>query len=68
MALLAAALAIPAALAGGGFLLLQGRLGLWSAAPATVLFLGSVAVEAALVVQWLGGVFERTDPASAGIA
>jgi hypothetical protein len=32
-----------------------------------VLTLGTIAFEAALLVDWLGGLFERTDPAVAGI-
>jgi ABC-2 type transport system permease protein len=68
VAVLALALIIPTALAGGLFLLLRGIAGNGAAIPATVLFLGSVAFEAALMVDWLGGVFERTDPATAGVA
>jgi hypothetical protein len=30
--------------------------------------LSAVAFEAALIIDWLGGVFERTDPAAAGIS
>jgi putative ABC exporter len=67
VALLALTLALPAALAGGSFLLLRPVLDDWAALPATVLALGTVAFEAALMVEWLGGVFERTDPAAAGI-
>jgi len=66
--LLALTLALPAALAGGSFLLLRPLLDGWAALPATALALGTMAFEAALIVEWLGGVFERTDPASAGIA
>jgi ABC-2 type transport system permease protein len=67
VALLALTLALPAALAGGSFLLLRPVLDDWAALPATVLALGTMAFEAALMVEWLGGVFERTDPATAGI-
>jgi ABC-2 type transport system permease protein len=66
--LLALTLALPIILAGGSFLLFRPLLDGWAALPATVLALGTVAFEAALIVEWLGGVFERTDPASAGIA
>ena len=65
--LLALTLALPLALAGGSFLLLRPLLDGWAAVPATVLALGTMAFEAALIVEWLGGVFERTDPAAAGI-
>jgi hypothetical protein len=68
LTLLALTLALPVTLAGGCFLLLREMLDLWAALPATLLFLGAVAFEAALIVEWLGGVFERTDPAEAGIA
>jgi hypothetical protein len=54
-------------LAGGSFLLLRSLLGGWAALPATVLALSTMAFEAALIVEWLGGIFERTDPATAGI-
>jgi hypothetical protein len=65
--LLALTLALPAALAGGSFLLLRPLLEGWAALPATVLALGTMAFEAALIVEWLGGIFERTDSAAAGI-
>jgi ABC-2 type transport system permease protein len=64
---LALTLALPATLAGGSFLLLRPVLDGWAAAPATMLALSTMAFEAALIVEWLGGVFERTDPAAAGI-
>ena len=67
MTLLALTLALPVALAGGSFLLLRPLLAGWAALPATVLALGTVAFEAALIVEWLGGVFERTDSVGAGI-
>jgi ABC-2 type transport system permease protein len=65
--LLGLTLALPLALGGGAFLLLRPVFDEWAALPATVLALGTMAFEAALVVDWLGGVFERTDPATAGI-
>jgi ABC-2 type transport system permease protein len=67
MGLLGLTLALPVALGGGSFLLLRPQLGGWAAPPATVLALGTIAFEAALIVEWLGGIFERTDPAGAGI-
>jgi hypothetical protein len=67
VSLLAVILALPVVLAGGCFLLLREGLSGWAALPATALFLGAVAFEAALIVEWLGGIFERTDPAAAGI-
>jgi len=68
VALLALTLALPAALSGGGFLLLRPVIGNWAALPATALALGTMAFEAALLVDWLGRVFERTDPTVAGLS
>jgi ABC-2 type transport system permease protein len=67
VALLAVTLIVPVAIAGGGFLLLRPVLDNWAAMPATALGLLVVGFEAALMVDWLGRVFERTDPATAGI-
>lgn len=67
VALLSLALLPPAAFAGGTFLVLRGVADDWAAVPAALLALGIIAFEAALIVDWLGGVFERTDPATAGI-
>jgi ABC-2 type transport system permease protein len=68
VALLAVALALPVGIAGGGFLLLRPAIDGWAVLPATVMALSIIAYEAALMVGWLGRLFERTDPASAGIA
>jgi len=65
--LLSATLVLPAAVGAGGYLLLRGPLGDWALVPGGVLALGAMGFEAAWMVDWLGGVFERTDPASAGI-
>jgi ABC-2 type transport system permease protein len=67
MVLLGLTLILPVVLAGGCFLLLREWLSGWAALPATALFLGTVAFEAGIIVEWLGGIFERTDPAVAGI-
>jgi ABC-2 type transport system permease protein len=67
LALLALTLLLPAALAAGTFLLLRPVVGSWAAVPATVVALGTMAFEAALLVDWLGKVFERTDPTVAGL-
>ena len=40
----------------------------WAALPAAVVLLAGVAAEAAVMIRWLGPVFERMDPASAGFA
>ncbi|HYF38874.1 MAG TPA: putative ABC exporter domain-containing protein [Gemmatimonadales bacterium] len=68
MALLAVALIMPVAIGGGAFLLLRGALENWATIPAGLLGLALIGFEAALIVDWLGKIFERTDPASAGIA
>jgi hypothetical protein len=68
VALLLLTLVLPVAIGGGAFLLLRIALGAWAALPASVLALGIVAFEAGLMVDWLGGIFERTDPATAGIS
>ncbi len=67
VALLGATLLLPVAVGGGAYLLLHGAINGWAALPATGLVLAIIAFEAALLVEWLGRVFERTDPASAGI-
>jgi ABC-2 type transport system permease protein len=67
VALLAVTLLLPVAIGGGAFLLLHRAINGWAALPATVLVLGTMAFEAALLVEWLGRLFERTDPAAAGI-
>jgi len=67
VALLAVTLLLPVAIGGGAFLLLHRAINGWAALPATVLVLGTMAFEAALLVEWLGRLFERTDPATAGI-
>jgi hypothetical protein len=67
VALLSLTLALPLALGGGAFLLLRPVINDWAALPALVLALGTMAFEAALLVEWLGRLFEQTDPAVAGI-
>ena len=67
IALLSVLLLLPAVIGGGAFLLLRGAVNDWAALPATVLILGTMAFEAALLVEWLGRTFERIDPATAGI-
>ena len=67
MVLLALTLVIPATLAGGSYLLLRRGLEEWALIPAGVLALLAMAFEAAWIVEWLGSLFERTDPVTAGI-
>ncbi len=68
LALLAAALAVPAALAGGLYVTLEPGIGGWAALPALVVLQVGVAAEAVVMIRWLGAVFERIDPANAGFA
>ena len=67
-ALLGIALALPAALAAGVLEGLENALGWWAGVPASVVLLGGAALEAVLLLRWLGKVFETTDPAETGIA
>jgi ABC-2 type transport system permease protein len=67
VAMLALTLVIPAVIGGGVFLLLHAPLAAWAVIPAGALTLGIIGFEAALIVEWLGRVFEQTDPASAGL-
>lgn len=68
VALLSLTLILPLVTGGGTFLLLRAGLEDWAIVPAAILMLGVMAFEAALIVEWLGQIFERTDPASAGIS
>lgn len=64
---LAATLAVPVALAAAVTGGLEPALGWWAAMPAWLVFQVGVVVEAVVALRWLGGVFDRTDPAAAGI-
>jgi hypothetical protein len=68
LALLLLTLILPVGIGGGLFLLLRSGVGDWAVVPAAVVALGIMAFEAALLVDWLGRIFERTDPSSAGIS
>ena len=67
IALLAGVLVLPVAIAGGAFLLLRPTIDGWAAFPAATLGLLVMGYEAVLMVGWLGRVFERIDPAAAGM-
>ena len=67
VAMLSVLLLLPFVIGGGAYLLLRGVVGEWAALPATALILGTVAFEAALLVDWLGRTFQQIDPATAGI-
>jgi ABC-2 type transport system permease protein len=68
VALLAVTLVLPVAIGGGLYLVLFPTLQSWALIPGLAAGLGVIAFEAACLVDWLGGVFERTDPATAGIS
>jgi len=63
VALLAAVLLPAAVIGGGAYLLLRPAIAGWAVGPGMVLGLAALAFECALIVNWLGGVFERTEPA-----
>jgi ABC-2 type transport system permease protein len=68
VALLSLTLILPAIIGGGAFLLLREPLLDWALGPAAILTLGVMLFEAGLFVEWLGRIFERTDPATSGIS
>jgi hypothetical protein len=68
VAVLSLTLLLPLALGAGGFLLLRSWMEDWALAPALALVLLTIGLESALGVDWLGRVFEHTDPAAAGIS
>jgi hypothetical protein len=65
--LLAAALAFPGLLALAVYAGMREGAGWWALPPAAVVLLAGIAVEAAVLLRWLGTVFEGTDPAGAEI-
>jgi hypothetical protein len=67
LGLLSVTLVVPVILGGGGYLLLRSVLNDWALIPAIAVALTIIGLEAALIVHWLGHVFERTDPVTAGI-
>jgi hypothetical protein len=68
VALLTVTLLLPVTIGGGMYLLLRTGLGDWALIPAALAALGIIAFEAALMLDWLGRIFERTDPSAAGIS
>jgi ABC-2 type transport system permease protein len=60
--LLVMALALPAAIAAGLGILLEGSLGWWAAVPAALVLLVGIAAESVVLVRRLGGMFERMEP------
>jgi ABC-2 type transport system permease protein len=67
VALLALTLVVPLVAAGVVVVLLQPVIGMWCAIPAAVAGIIVAAVEAMFAVDWLGNVFDRTDPPEAGL-
>jgi len=65
--LLSAILLLPLAAGGAVFLVLRTHLGLWSLIPAVPAAAGLLVLEGAVIVRWLGRIFERTEP-GAGLA
>jgi len=65
--LLGATLVVPTSLGGSVAVLLHPFAGNWALVPGTLVLLGSLTVEALLIIRWLGRVFEHTDPATAGV-
>jgi ABC-2 type transport system permease protein len=63
-AILAAVLVPPATAGVGIYLLLERTLGYYAVLPAVAAALAVAGVEALVMVRWLGGVFERLDPAA----
>ena len=67
LVVLALTLIVPTSAAGGVFILLRRWLGWWAVMPASLLGLGLIAVEARLIVERLGRIFEAMDPPTAGL-
>lgn len=68
LVLLSIALLLPIAIGAAVFVLLRNVPGWWAAAPALAAGLAAAGAEAWLIVGWIGRAFERTDPATAGLA
>jgi hypothetical protein len=67
-ALLLAVLAVPALVALALWWGTRDAIGWWSVAPASLVLVTGVALEAGGILRWLGRVFESTDPSGAEIA
>ena len=63
-ALLAVVLLPPAVAGAGLYLLMERPLEQFAVLPAVTATLAVAAVEARVMVRWLGGVFERLDPST----
>ncbi len=68
LALLSLALVAPVVLGAGTFYLLRPYANLWALVPAALLAVAGMLLEVVLFIDWLGGVFDRTDPSAAGIS
>jgi len=67
-AVLGAALLLPAALALGLYAGIRSGGDWWALPPAALVLLAGMAIEAAVMLRWLGRVFDATDPSGAEIA
>jgi hypothetical protein len=67
-AVLAVGLTFPGVLGLLVFYLLRDEVGWWAVIPGVAVLLTGLAIEAAVLLGWLGRVFEATDPAGADIA
>jgi hypothetical protein len=67
-AVLTAGLALPGMLGLLVFYLLRDEVGWWALIPGVAVLLTGLAIEAAVLLGWLGRAFESTDPAGAEIA
>ncbi len=65
LVLLALLLAGPGILAGGALYLTAERLGSWAVLPALLLAVIGIAIEAWMLLDWLGDRFEQSDPSAA---
>lgn len=66
IAIITVLMVVPATVASGLYALLWPALGGWAEIGRAAVFLGMMAFESYILVGWLGGVLERTDPAALG--
>lgn len=64
--LLAVALLAPVALGGGLWFLLRDRIGIWALLPGATAVAAGVGLEAFLLLDWLGTLFQKMDPSETG--
>lgn len=66
--LLTMLIAVPTAAGGGTYFVLRPAIGEWAEIPCAAAAISILVFEARVIVGWLGGVLERTDPGAVGIA